>query len=153
MTRRIVALALTALVLLGTAGCAAGSIGPSASSAPSPSVAAPSESGTASAEACDRLRATIDNVRETFERSATEDPARVLEIMKDAVDELEAAAGDVSDGAVVPLIPEFRGILEQAVVVLEGVAQGDLTKLAELPALADDCRQLSEQFRALCPAA
>src|SRR5690242_2129831 len=101
MNRRIAALTMAAVALLGLTACT----GPG-STPPKPSVSTSGEAdgsdgdagdGQSVEEACALIQQTMTEATEEFSNASTEDPAAVVEAMKAAAEKLQDAASQISN--------------------------------------------------------
>ncbi|TDN87701.1 hypothetical protein [Microbacterium sp. BK668] len=159
MNRRIAALSLSVAAVLALAGC---TVAPpsddadtSTRTAPSSSASArpsPSASGDAQSieEACTLIQDTITEATEDFGEAATTDPAQVVEAMESAAEKLSAAASRISNDDVAAVLPDLQDMFAKTAEVMQGIVDGDVSKLEELSTLGDDFQETSERFQQLC---
>ncbi|MFH8250573.1 hypothetical protein ACH3VR_09445 [Microbacterium sp. B2969] len=148
MNRRIAALTLAAVALLGLTACTA-TPDSSASSSPTSSDA-PGDEGQSVADACSLIQDTITQATREFSDAATEDPAAVVAAMRSAADKISAAASQITNDDVAAILPDLQAMFAKTAEVMQGIVQGDVSKLDELTALGDSFKETSQRFEDLC---
>ncbi|WP_345801732.1 hypothetical protein AAIB33_01125 [Microbacterium sp. AZCO] len=148
MNRRIAALTIAAVALLGLTACTA-SPDSNADSSPAASDAAGDE-GQSVADACALIQDTITDATKEFGNAASDDPAAVVEAMKSAADKISAAADQVTNDDVAAILPDLQQMFAKTAEVMQSIVEGDVSKLDELTALGDSFKETSQRFQDLC---
>ena len=151
MSRRIAALTLVIISLVGLTSCA-GFPYRSASSTPT-SIAsddAPGDSGQSTEQACELIRSTVADATADFADITNEDPATVIETMKATAQKLADAGADITNDDVAALVPALTDLFEQVGVVMEAIASGDVSKVAEVDELRQKFQDTTARFQELC---
>ncbi|QIG38441.1 hypothetical protein G5T42_02235 [Microbacterium sp. 4R-513] len=152
MNRRIAIVSLSAAVLLGLAGCTLPSTNGAATSSEPSSTASTTSSadGQSVEDACALIQDTIAEATDEFGKAATEDPAQVVEAMKSAADKLTDAASQVTNEDVAALLPDLQEMFAKTAETMQGIVDGDVSKLEDLTSLGDEFQDTSQRFQELC---
>lgn len=156
MNRRITALTIAAVALLGLTGCTGlPAAGPTTSASAGTSTSPESEGGSSSdgqtvAEACALVQQTIVDATQQLETAGSGDPAAAVEAMRAAVDNLSSAASQVTNEEVAALIPSLREMFEKTAEIMQALVDGDVSKLGEMAEIGQSFQETTEQFQALC---
>jgi hypothetical protein len=151
MSRRIAALTLVIVSLVGLTSCA-GFPYRSASSTPTAVAGedAPGDEGQSTEQACELIRSTVAEATADFSDIANEDPATVIETMKATAQKLADAGAHITNDDVAALVPSLTDLFEQVGVVMEAIASGDVSKVTEVDALRQKFQDTTTRFQELC---
>lgn len=149
MNRRIAALTIAAVAVFGLTACTAS---PATDRAPRSSEAAnPSDGdGQSVADACALIQETISDATQEFSDSSADDPAAVVEAMKSAAQKLEDAASQITNDDVAAVLPDLQDMFATTAEVMQGIVEGDVSKIGELAAIGDEFQETSQRFQELC---
>ncbi|MEU1972223.1 hypothetical protein ABZ477_11240 [Microbacterium sp. NPDC019599] len=152
MNRRITAMTIVAVALFGITGCTASPTdSPSAGTTPR-ETAAPSDDAQSVAEACALVQDTIQQASESFADAAKEDPSAVVDAMTSAADDLAAAAVQITNADVAAVLPGVQDMFAQTAEIMQGIVDGDVSKIGELAEIGDTFHDTVQQFQDLCSA-
>lgn len=153
MTRRIAALTIFALLAVGLVACtAAPDAAPSDTPRPTRTSDAAEGDGQSVDAACALIQDTITEATEEFSDASTEDPAAVVEAMEAAADKLQAAASQISNEDVAAMLPDLQEMFDKTAEVMQGILDGDVSKISELSELSEEFADTSRRFQELCAA-
>lgn len=159
LSRRIAALTLAAVAVLGLSGCmgfpaGSGSSTPSASaSESSPDEGSGDDSGDGTqttAEACQLVQETIAEATAEFENVDATDPTAVVEGMEAAAESLADAASKVTNEEVAALLPDLQAMFEEVAAVMAHIVAGDASKLGELEQIGTKFQETTQRLQDLC---
>ncbi|WP_243077105.1 hypothetical protein [Microbacterium sp. SS28] len=148
MNRRIAALTITAFALLGLTACTAS---PAPSSSSTAQAAPEGGDGQSVADACALIQDTMQQATEDFGKAA-DDPAAVVGAMKSAADELAAAADEITNKDVAAVLPGVQQMFADTAEIMQGIVDGDVSKIADLAALGETFQSTVQDFQDLCAA-
>jgi hypothetical protein len=156
LSRRLTALTITAIAILGLTACTgspADDSAASSSSAPSDAGSdAPSDtegdSGQSVADACTLVQDAITEATAEFDDA--EDPSAVVSAMTAASEELASIAPDVTNDQVAAIVPALEDLFGQVATVMQSIVDGDTDKLSDLEALGTEFQQTTAEFQELC---
>ncbi len=158
MNRRIAAVALASVALLGLTACT-GSSDPAHRSASYTAVpddgdgskgSDGSGDGQSVADACALVQDTITSAGKEFEDASSGDPSQVVDAMKSAAQRLADVAPQVTNSEVAELLPALQDMFAKISEALEGVVKGDLSKAGELDEVGTSLQGTIEKFQSLC---
>ncbi|SDH53580.1 hypothetical protein [Microbacterium pygmaeum] len=148
--RLVVITTLSAVALLGLAGCTGAPAPSGTGGGSSQNEDAPGDGGQSTQDACALVQETISDATAEFETSGAEDPAAVAEAMNAAAEKLAGAALQVTNDEVAALLPALRDMFAQAGEVMTAVTQGDVSKVEDLTELGTKFQETSESFQEIC---
>jgi hypothetical protein len=147
-TGRLVAAAIiAATAALGLAACTGG---PAPSSSSVASADQPGDGGQSTADACALVQQTISDAATEFSSASADDPAVVVDGMKAAAQKLGDASAQVTNDQIAALLPPLRTAFEKAADVMQAVAEGDVSKLADSAQLSTDIQEPLQRFQEIC---
>lgn len=156
LSRRIAALALATVALVGLTGCTGFPAG-SGSSTPSASVTDESGAGEGSddgtqttAEACQLVQETITEATAEFENVDTSDPGAVVEGMEAAAASLADMSSQITNEEVAAILPDLQAMFEKVAEVMATIVAGDASKLGELEEIGTSFQETTQRFQELC---
>lgn len=134
-SRRMAALAISAVALLGLTACS-GSPAASESSAPSRSASAAtgtdgtddasgSDGDQTTAEACQLVQDTITEATDKLENVDSEDPEAIVGGMEAAAESLAGLAPQVTNTEVAALLPTLEDMFGQVADMMSAIVSGD----------------------------
>ena len=157
MHRRIAALTLAVVATFGLSACTGSPAPASSVSAPAGGSSASQEStdsgaegGQTVSEACALVHDTISEATGQFDQATEQDPAVVVEAMRNAADQLGETALQVTNTEVAALLPPLQEMFTQVSEVMEALVAGDTSRLTELSELGTDFQQTVQRFQELC---
>ncbi len=150
MNRRIAALALAAVALLGLTACTGAPPFGGGTAGPTIGTDAPGDDGQSVSDACDLIATTITEATTEFESAASADPAAIVEAMKSAAQKLADAAGRVTNDEVAALLPDLQAMFDQTSEVMQALVDGDVSKLGDLTELGETFQDTTTRFQELC---
>lgn len=161
--RRLAALLVVGLALTSLTACSGiPFLSSGDSSSPTSSSAAPADErpgttedqagdeGQTTEEACALVQDTIEEATSEFENVSAEDPTAVVEAMKAAAGSIAQASSEVTNDEVAALLPSLQDLFQQVGDAMSAIAEGDVTKLAEMEELGTGFQETSEKFQELC---
>jgi hypothetical protein len=154
MARRFAAFTITAtlsaVALLGLAGCTTGPTDTSSTqSGASQNADEAGDGGQSTADACALVQETISSATSDFEEGA-EDPAAVGEAMNAAAEKLSGVASQVTNDEVAALLPSLQEMFVKAGEVMAAVSGGDMSKVEDLTELGSTFQETSEALQDIC---
>jgi hypothetical protein len=150
MNRRFAALTIAAVALFGLTACT-GSSGDSGDSPPASESSAPSDGdGQSVADACALVQDTIEDATAEFGEASVQDPAAVVDAMQAAAGKLAEAASQVTNEDVAAILPDLEEMFATTAEVMQGIVEGDISKLDDLTALGDGFQETTQRFQELC---
>ncbi len=153
LSRRVAALAIAAIAVLGLTACTGAPAGtsPTASGGTGSSTAPQQDGGPQStAEACQLVQDTIEDATSEFENVEAEDPTAVVDAMEVAAERLGELSSKITNEEVAPLLPSLEAMFAEMSEVMSAIVEGDTSRLGELEELATSFQSTSEQFQELC---
>jgi hypothetical protein len=148
--RLITALTIAGAATLGMAACTGGGAGSPAGDSGSSSVDQPGDGGQSTADACALVQQTISDAADEFQSTASDDPTIVVESMKAAAATLGETSAQVTNDEIAALLPPLRTAFETAAEVMQAVADGDASKLADSARIAADIQEPLQKFQEIC---
>lgn len=152
MNRRIAAIALASVALLGLSGCSG--LIPGTSGANEGGAASGPDTQTV-AEACATVSDKVSGVANSFQNfdvsTAADDPQAAIAIFTEAVDALKAAQDAVGNSEVREATTSIRDSVQATGDTLKKLlVDGDVTAVASIGTVSADVRASLEAFTALC---
>ncbi|GAA2003284.1 hypothetical protein [Microbacterium ulmi] len=145
MRRTIAATTLVLAALLGLTACT-GAPG----TASSGHADADGDGGQSVADACQIIQQTIADAADDFQGGATSDPAAIADAMQSAASELQDAASRVTNDEVAALLPSLQDMFGQTAEVMQGLVDGDVSKVGDLAGLGQQFQETTQKFQDLC---
>ncbi len=157
MNRRIAALAISAVALLGLTACTGTVAGndsakDSDTSTSAPSEAAQGDSDQTVADACAAVGTIVQDATTELQDVAEGDPAAAAAAMQNVADSIGEAADSVTNAEVAAILPDLKAGFAAAAEVMTAVAGGDLSKATELQTSLEDIQTSFATFSDLCTA-
>lgn len=154
LSRRLAALTISAVALLGLTACSglpaiSGGTPTSGASAPRTDDAAGDE-GQSTADACSLVQDTITQATEEFENVSADDPGAVVAAMETAAQRIADASAQVTNDEVAALLPSLQDMFQNVGELMGALAEGDVSKLAEVEKLGTSFQETSQKFQELC---
>ncbi|WP_127476838.1 hypothetical protein [Microbacterium sulfonylureivorans] len=156
LPRRIAALTVAAVALVGLSGCAGFPAG-SPSSAPTSSASGDAGSGEGSGdgtqtteEACQLVTDIMTEATAGFENMDPNDPDAVVEEMEAAVQSLADASSQISNEEVAAILPDMQAMFQQVADLMAAIVAGDASKVGELEGLGASFQETGARFEELC---
>lgn len=153
MSRRVIALTIAAVALLGLTACTgspAGTEGGASQPALGPDGAG--DGGQSTADACALVQDTITQATDEFEQAASSDPAAVVDAMKGAAQKLADVGEQITNDEVAAVLPSLGDMFTQVSEIMDAIVAGDVTKLDDLSKIGESFQQTTEEFHNLCTA-
>jgi hypothetical protein len=149
--RLVAAVIIAATAGLGLVACTGGPAPDSTSDASSGAGAdQPGDGGQSTADACALVQQTISDAAAEFSSASVDDPAVVVDGMKAAAQKLGDASAQVTNDQIAALLPPLRTAFEKAADVMQSVADGDVSKLADSAQLSTDIQEPLQAFQEIC---
>jgi hypothetical protein len=154
LARPIAALTIACTALLGLTACSGipflpgGSAG-DATTAPR-SEDASGDDGQSTAAACQLVQETITEATDEFENVSSEDPGAVVDAMNAAADRLADMSSEITNDEVAAVLPSLQEMFQNVADVMGAIAEGDVSKLAEMEELGTTFQETGEKFQELC---
>jgi hypothetical protein len=134
MNRRLTALSLSAIAMLGLTACSGGG---------------GAESQTVD-EACAAVSDTINTAFTDFTGVSAAEPEEAADAFQSAADAVGDAGDDVTNAEVAELLPDIEAVFSTAAEAMTAVAEGDQARAAELQDVATDMQASLTRFQELC---
>lgn len=150
MNRRITALMIATVALFGLTACTAFPAASPTATSTAEASETPEGDGQSVAEACALVQDTIEQAAEDFRTAAQDDPAAVVEAMKNAAAELSAAAGQITNEDVAAVLPGVEEMFTTTAEILQDIVEGDVSKIGELATIGETFQETVQQFEDLC---
>lgn len=156
--RRIAALVLSGVLLTSVTACSgipflSGGSSPASTSSPRSTEGsgdATGDGGQSAAQACAIVQDTITQATNEFQNISAEDPAAVVQAMQTAAEGIAAASSQITNDQVAALLPSLQDTFQQIADAMGAIAQGDVSKLAEIEKLGTTFQETSQKFQELC---
>lgn len=156
LPRRIAALTLAAVALVGLTGCTGFSAG---SGSPAPTSSATEGAGSddgsgdgtqTTAEACQLVTDIMTEATAEFENMDANDPDAVVQAMEAAVASLDDAQSQVTNAEVAAILPDMQEMFQQVADIMAAIVAGDASKVGELQELGTSFQETGQRFEELC---
>ncbi len=155
MHRRIAALTLVAVAILGLTACT-GSADPGATPSNSAGGAgdahedAPGDEGQTTQDACSLLHQTIAEATEAYDATEDATPESVVEAMQSATETLSQVSPQITNDDVAALLPDLIDMFAQTAEVMGAIISGDTDALGQLSELGDEFTDTTSRYQELC---
>ncbi|KAA9144444.1 hypothetical protein F6B41_32785 [Microbacterium lushaniae] len=153
MSRRHPLRALPLVAALALTAALAGCTGPSAGGSPAASTPAadtPGDGGQSTSDACGIVQQSIDSATSSFADADPADPTSVVTALESASTELGTISAQVTNDDVAALLPPLRDMFAQAAEAMAAMAEGDVSRAADVSALSAQFQESAAAYQELC---
>ncbi len=148
-TRGLAALTITVVAVFGLTACIGSPTGSSSAGIPLSSDE-PGDEGQSKEDACALIQQSIEDATQEFESAPSDDPAAVVDSMKEAAVRIADTAGKITNDEVAAIVPSLQAMFAEAGEVMEAVASGDVSKVEDLSQLGTRFQETSDAFQEIC---
>ncbi|WP_019181884.1 hypothetical protein [Microbacterium yannicii] len=156
--RRIAALTIAGAALFGLTACigtplvdgSESTAPPVSESTEAPTDDAAGDAGQSTEDACRLVADTISQATDEFGNLASDDPAAVVGAMEAAAQQIAETSSQITNDEVAAILPPLQDMFQQVADVMGAVAEGDMSRVAEIEELGTTFQETSQQFQELC---